>query len=264
MARRGFHPVARRLTSPMPRLLFSLLMLSAATSVRAEPCETVILLHGLGRTRWSFWRVEQALRHDGYSVINLTCPSRTHSIEDLARDYLAPLIAAQGAAPRLHFVTHSMGGIVLRCYLRDHPLPNLGRVVMLAPPNAGSELADRLKPTRLYRTVNGPAGQQLGTAGLPRELGPWPAGAGELGIIAGDRSLNPLFSSWLPGPSDGKVTVASTRLEGMTDFITVRSSHTWLAWRSDVIRQIRAFLHSGRFNRPATDPVRQFRAAPPA
>lgn len=234
-------------------------MLSAAPSLRAGPAETVILLHGLGRTRWSLWRVEQTLRRDGYNVINLTYPSRTQAIEDLARDWLAPLVAAQGAAPRLHFVTHSMGGIVLRCYLRDHPVPNLGRVVMLAPPNAGSELADRLKPTWLYRTVNGPAGQQLGTAGLPRALGPWPAGPGELGIIAGDRSLNVLFSSWLPGPNDGKVTVASARFEGMADFITVPFSHTWLAWRSDVISQIQVFLRTGRFHRAA--PVRSSGAA---
>ncbi len=209
--------------------------------------ETVILLHGLGRTRWSFWRVEQVLRHDGYQVVNLTYPSREHAVEDLVQDYLAPLIAAQGGAPRLHFVTHSMGGILLRCYLRDHRVPNLGRVVMLAPPNAGSEVTDHLKSTWPYRTVNGPAGQQLGTAGLPGKLGPWPAGAGELGIIAGDRSFNPLFSSWLPGPSDGKVTVASTRLGGMKDFVVLHHTHTWLAWRSEVIARIRGFLQSGAF-----------------
>ncbi len=229
-------------------------MPSTPASVRPAPREKVILLHGLGRTRWSFWRVEQALRHDGYAVVNHPYPSRAHPIEVLARDYLAPLMAAQGTAARLHLVTHSMGGIVLRCYLRDHPVPNLGRVVMLAPPNAGSELADRLKPTWLYRTVNGPAGQQLGTQDLPRALGPWPACRGELGIIAGDRSLNPLFSSWLPGPCDGKVTVARTRLAGMADFIVVPVSHTWLAWRPAVISQIRAFLRSGRFTRENPPP----------
>jgi pimeloyl-ACP methyl ester carboxylesterase len=227
---------------------------STPASVRPAPREKVILLHGLGRTRWSFWRVEQALRHDGYEVVNHTYPSRAHPIEVLARDHLAPLMAAQGIASRLHLVTHSMGGIVLRCYLRDHPVPNLGRVVMLAPPNAGSELADRLKPTWLYRTINGPAGQQLGTEDLPRALGPWPAYRGELGIIAGDRSLNPLFSSWLPGPGDGKVTVARTRLAGMADFTVVPVSHTWLAWRRAVISQIRAFLRSGRFIRENPPP----------
>ncbi len=227
-----------------------LLMVSITAIGSAEPPETVILLHGLGRTSWSFWRVEQTLRRDGYHVINLTYPSREQSVERLAQEFLAPLIAAQRSAPRLHFVTHSLGGILLRCYLRDHAVPNLGRVVMLAPPNAGSELADRLQPTWLYRTVNGPAGQQLGTAGLPSTLGAWPAGSGELGIIAGEVSLNPFFSAVLPGPNDGKVTVASARLAGMKDFLVVPYSHTWLAWRAPVIESIRAFLHSGHF-RPA-------------
>ncbi len=230
-------------------------MLTATIALPAAPGETVILLHGLGRTRWSFWRMERALRQDGYQVINVTYPSREKSVEELARDFLAPLVAAQAGAPRLHFVTHSMGGILLRCYLRDHPVPNLGRVVMLAPPNAGSELADRLKPTWLYRTVNGPAGQQLGTDGLPRALGPWPAGAGELGIIAGDVSLNPFFSAALPGPNDGKVTVARARLEGMRDFLVVPRSHTWLAWRGPVIAQVRTFLRTGRFAPPAPGPT---------
>lgn len=239
---------------PLPRLLsLSLLMLATVTTVHATPRETVILLHGLGRTRWSLWRVEQALRHDGYTVVNVTYPSRSHSVEELARAFLAPLVAAQAPAVRLNFVTHSLGGIMLRCYLRDHVLPNLGRVVMLAPPNTGSEVADRLQPTWLYRTVNGPAGQELGTAGLPAALGSWPAGAGELGIIAGDRSLNPLFSSWQSGPNDGKVMVAHARLDGMTDFLTVHSSHTWLAWRGAVITQIKTFLRAGNFA-PASHP----------
>lgn len=227
-----------------------------ATNVRAEPGETVILLHGLGRSPWSFWRLQQVLRRDGYQVVNVAYPSRQQTIEDLSRDYLAPVIAAQSSVSRLHFVTHSLGGIMLRCYLREHPVPGLGRVVMLAPPNAGSELADRLKPNWLYRAINGPAGQQLGTDGLPRALGPWPAGAGELGIIAGDRSLNPLFSSWLPGPNDGKVMVIRARLEGMTDFITVPYSHTWLSWRGPVIALIQTFLRTGRFiPAPARGPV---------
>jgi triacylglycerol lipase len=236
-------------------------MLTATTAMPAAPGETVILLHGLGRTRWSFWRMERALRRDGYQVINVTYPSRKQSVEDLARDCLAPLVAAQAAAPRLHFVTHSMGGILLRYYLRDHPIPNLGRVVMLAPPNAGSELADVLKPTWLYRTVNGPAGQQLGTAGLPRALGPWPAGAGELGIIAGDVSLNPLFSAALPGPNDGKVTVASARLEGMRAFLVMPYSHTWLAWRAPVIAQVGTFLREGRFALSGPGPGREVPSA---
>jgi hypothetical protein len=213
----------------------------------AGPPETVILLHGLGRTPASMGRIERALRQDGYHVVNAGYPSRHKSIEELTRDHLAPLIAAHRDAPRLHFVTHSLGGILLRLHLRDHAVPNLGRVVMLAPPNAGSELADHLKSNGLYRTATGPAGQQLGPGSLPVLAGPWPVHAGELGIIAGDRSLNPWFSSHLPGPDDGKVTVVSARLEGMADFVTVHSSHTWLAWRGRVIDEIRRFLRTGRF-----------------
>ena len=236
----------------MPRLLIFIFLMSGLAPLRAESGETVILLHGLGRTHWSFWRVEQALRRDGYRVVNATYPSRKKSIEDIAQDYLAPLVAAESQATSLHFVTHSMGGIVLRCYLRDHVVPNMGRVVMLAPPNAGSELADRLKPTMIYRMVNGPAGQQLGVDGLPQTLGAWPATGGELGIIAGDVSLNPLFSATLPGPNDGKVTVASAQLAGMKALLRVPYSHTWLAWRAAVIAQIEAFLRTGRFTQPAS------------
>lgn len=253
MARGGLGQGAPGVTPPaVPRLLLLLLLMSPALATeRAGPDETVILLHGLGRTSWSFWHLEQELRADGYTVINRTYPSRAHAVEELALDFLAPLVAQQSAAKKLHFVTHSMGGIVLRCYLRDHAVPNLGRVVMLAPPNAGSELADRLIPTWVYRQVNGPAGQQLGTAGLPPALGAWPEGAGQLGVIAGNVSLNPLFSAALPGPNDGKVTVASAHLAGMQDFLEVPYSHTWLAWRRAVIDQIVVFLRTGRFRRGA-------------
>src|SRR5436190_751136 len=99
---------------------------------------------------------------------------------------------------------------------------------MLAPPNRGSELAERLRSNCLYRLATGPAGQQLGTrdSSLPRQLGPVDFG---LGIIAGDRSLNPLFSSWIPGPDDGKVSVRSTTLPD-AELLVVHHSHTWIAW----------------------------------
>ncbi len=220
---------------------------SAAAPVSANP-DTVVLLHGLGRSTWSMKRIEWSLQEAGYTVVNLDYPSREFSIETLAESHLRPKLDALVLKPggRVHFVTHSMGGIVLRCYLRDHPLPSLGRIVMLGPPNSGSEIADHLKSTWYYRTINGPAGQQLGTDGLPGKLGPAP---GETGIIAGDVSLNPFFSSWMPGPSDGKVSVARARLDGMADFLTVPYSHTWLMWREPVIDQVLEFLRTGRFKR---------------
>jgi len=235
-----------------------------ATALPADPPpgpvagETVVLLHGLGLRSWAMARLARALRADGYRVLNLSYPSRTLPLEQLASDWLPAQLRAAGFAPtsRVNFVTHSMGGIVVRLYRRGHPADHLGRVVMLAPPNHGSEVVDHLDglaPFRWFTGVNG-ARLSTGAASVLRPLGPWPAGAGELGIIAGDRSFNPLFSAWIDGPDDGKVGVARARLAGMSDFIVLHHSHTWLQWSRDTGDQVRAFLRDGKFSRP-TPPV---------
>lgn len=230
---------------------------SAASPVRATAADTVILLHGLGRSPLSMSRLAMALRAAGYEVRNIGYPSQRADLATLADSTLGPVFAdassSSAIGSRVHIVTHSMGGILVRQYLRDHGVPPaLGRVVMLAPPNQGSALVDRLRDWKLYRFVNGPAGVQLGAApdSAPNTLGPAPAGA-EVGVIAGDRSLNPLFSAWLAGPDDGKVSVASTHLAGETAHVTVPHSHTWLMWRRPVLDEVRAFLRDGRFSTPA-------------
>lgn len=210
--------------------------------------DTVVLLHGLGRSPRSMARLAGDLRAAGYEVRNIGYPSQSDDIVSLAEAALGPVFA-NATTERIHVVTHSMGGILLRQYLHAHGVPSsLGRVVMLAPPNKGSPLVDRLAGWPFYRWVNGPAGLQLGaTAGsVPNTLGPIPAGV-ELGVIAGDRSLNPLFSAWLDGPDDGKVSVASTHLEGESGHLTVPCSHTWIMWRKPVMTAVRAFLRDGRF-----------------
>ena len=218
----------------------------------AEPGDLVVLLHGLGLRGWAMSRIAGALRREGYRVVNLTYASRRVPLEELGGTWLPEQLRTHGAdeARRVHFVTHSMGGIVVRVWLDRRPAPaNLGRVVMLAPPNAGSAVVDRLQafpPFHWIMTVNG---ARLGTGpeSVPRSLGPWPEAAGELGIIAGDRTLNPLFHAWLDGPNDGKVSVASARLGGARDFIVLHHSHTWLQWRRDTVRQVAVFLRTGRF-----------------
>jgi triacylglycerol lipase len=229
-------------------LTFCLLM----ATVHARAAETVVLLHGLGRSSWAMSYLASGLEREGYVVVNVSYPSRTLPIEAIAAEWLPKILRESGAdrATRVHFVTHSMGGIVLRQWLSHQPAPpNLGRVVMIAPPNAGSEVTERLAKFPPFRWFTGVNGRRLGTRAtdLPKMLGPWPAGAPALGIIAGDRTLNPLFSAWLPGPDDGKVTVASTRLAGMTDAVTVHHSHTWLMWRKDTAEQVLSFLREGRF-----------------
>ena len=212
--------------------------------------DVVVLLHGMGRSTLSMKRIEWGLVNRGYRVVNVSYPSTRFAVEQLVEKHLLPSLreVEKSSTGRVHFVTHSLGGILLRQYLATNALTNLGRIVMLGPPNRGSEVTDTLRQWSCYRLLVGPAGQQLGTGGrgLPRALGP---ARFEVGVIAGDRSFNPFFSHLLPGPDDGKVSVASTRLDGMADFLVVHHSHTWLPWRKAVIQQVVVFLETGRFAR---------------
>lgn len=191
------------------------------------------------------------LRRHGYAVVNRSYPWRSQTIARIASEWL-PAQLAGCAGSRLHFVTHSMGGIVVRQWLASCGAPaNLGRIVMLAPPNGGSELPDRFKTFAPYRWVLGPNSVALGCAphNLPRALGQWPAHRHALGIIAGNRSANPFLGQLVPKPHDGKVSVAATHLAGERDHITLPFSHPWLGWRRPTLRQIVAFLREGRFDR---------------
>lgn len=210
----------------------------------------VVLLHGISRSALSMRPLERALRTACYTTLNLTYSSRRRSLAELVDD-LVPRVrhfAADLDGP-LHFVTHSMGGLVARAYLSRHRPEHLGRVVMLAPPNAGSELANLLGRNPLYRLWFGPAGAQLVTkrdAALVSLLGTIDY---DLGVIAGTRSLYPLSSLVLPRPNDGRVSVAATRVDGMTDHLTLRVSHPLIVRDRKAIRQTLAFLGTGRFER---------------
>ena len=158
------------------------------------------------------------------------------------------LTSCCGTSPRIHFVTHSLGGIIVRYYLKNHRIPELGRVVMLSPPNGGSEVVDKFRDNFIFKWLNGPAGQQLGTGkdSLPKKLG---GVAFELGVIDGDRSINLFLSIIIPGPDDGKVSVSNAKVEGMKDFIIVHSSHPFIMKNRHAIKQTITFLRQGEFTR---------------
>ncbi|MEE8397627.1 MAG: alpha/beta hydrolase [Desulfobacterales bacterium] len=230
-------------------ILFSILF-CVFSSVTTHAKECVILLHGLARTAGSMTQLTIDLAAEGFVVENIDYPSR-----DMAIEKLAPLAIEEGidrcrnqGARRISFVTHSLGGILVRYYLKHNDIAELNRVVMLGPPNQGSEVVDTLKDVPGFKFINGPAGTQLGTkvSDIPKFLGTVDF---ELGIIAGKRSINLILSALLPNPDDGKVSVENTKVEGMTDFMTVPAAHPFLMKNERVISQVIHFLKFGKFDR---------------
>ena len=212
--------------------------------------EPVVLLHGLALNATSMKKIATGLKKAGYRTCRVNYPSRDYPIDTLAVRLLPKIRRCfpkdvADSVP-LHFVTHSMGGLLVRRLETLENAPRIGRVVMIAPPNQGSEVADSLAGTRFLELWGGPAGGQLGTgdAAVPRRLG---TPEFEFGVIAATRSLEPWFSAMIPGRDDGKVAVKNTKLEGMRDFVEIPSTHTLVLWTDEAVKQVVRFLKTGRF-----------------
>lgn len=221
----------------------------------------VIVLHGLFRTYKSMNRIARYLHQQGgYHVINVPYDSRNRNIEELAAPYLKGVIEQHCVDEKrtIHFVTFSMGGILARYYIQHCRPEKLGKVVMLAPPNYGSEVADFLRDNRLtrwlYRKIWGKAGQQLGTReqDLPKQLES--AHHYELGIISGCMGwISPLcYHYLLDKPNDGTVSEQSTKLEGYNDHLSLLASHSFIMYSPIAAYQTLNFLKQGSFIKDIT------------
>jgi len=221
---------------------------SGASVPGDRPTETVVLLHGLGRSATSLRSLARRLADEGFAVVNYDYASTRRDVASHAAELASRLPELLPAGTqRIHFVTHSLGGIVVRRLLADHAIDRLGRVVMLAPPNRGSELADALREVGILGTLLGPASVELGTrpTDAPKSLGPVRF---ECGVIAGDSSFNVLGPFLFDGPNDGKVSVESAKVDGMADFLVVHHGHTFLMDADDVQAQVVHFLRHGGFD----------------
>lgn len=208
--------------------------------------EHVIVLHGALRTHRHMAKLARALEAEGYRVHNIDYPSRRMGIAQLADTVHHQLAPALEGAAAVHGVGYSLGGLVLRAYLARYRPQALGNVVLLAVPNHGSQVADRLKHTGAFRWLYGVAGQELGTD--QTQIAPLFAPVDyPLGVLAGTVSLDPLCNLWLPRPHDGKVSVASTRLDGMKEHKLIAATHTFFPTHPGVIDHTVHFIRHGRF-----------------
>lgn len=215
--------------------------------------DTVVLIHGLAANSGTMSHIENTLTAEGYDVVNLDYPSMTQSLDQLAKQLRNDIAEQTKDANKVHFVTHSMGGILLRMIQKETPMENLGRVVMISPPNQGSDAVNVLADVPGALWAMGPSGRQLAAGENERlkSLGPVDY---EVGVIAGDLGIDPWMSSMIPGPDDGVVSVESTKVEGMTDHIIIHEAHPLLVFNAEAMDQTIAFLKDGKFRRPVAEP----------
>ncbi|MEL7185385.1 MAG: alpha/beta fold hydrolase [Pseudomonadota bacterium] len=229
------------------RTTIAVLLLLGSTPLAANEC--VILLHGLARSASSMEEMQEALEEEGYFTANVDYPSRDYAVEHLAPMAVETGLAdcrEQGDVHTIHFVTHSLGGILVRQYLSEFDITELGRVVMLGPPNQGSAAVDELKDVPGFDWINGPAGRQLGKGEWHAVLALGPANF-ELGVIAGTRTIDPFVSAVLENPDDGRVSLEDTKIDGMDDFAIVKHSHAYMMKKRKPIELTKRFLRSGKF-----------------
>lgn len=223
-------------------LVLNLLLVDSA--IAKDEC--VVLLHGLARVSNSMGELDKKLSKAGFAAVNINYPSRKFPIDELSTSAINRGLDACEEAEIIHFVTHSLGGILVRYYLEYNSIDNLGRVVMLGPPNHGSEIVNGMLKVPGFKLFGGPTGNALGTGAghIPESLG---AVEFDLGVIAGTTNINPLSLLFIEGPNDSIVSVESTKVEGMKAHLVLPVTHTFMMRNNQVIDNVIHYLKTGSF-----------------
>jgi pimeloyl-ACP methyl ester carboxylesterase len=217
-----------------------------AEGVHPSDRETVVLLHGLGRSEAAMWPLAARIEAAGFDTVRIGYDSLGDPPERIVAAVSQQIDACCKASPQpVHFVGHSLGGLIIRAYLAENELRTPGRVVLIATPNAGTPLVDAYRDSWWMRFA-GPTARSLGTGpeSFPNSL---PPPDHPVGVIAGIR--NAALFDLIPGDDDGLVPLESTRVDGMVDFIVVESNHYLMRYSPEVARQTIAFLKTGGFLR---------------
>ncbi|MGH8583334.1 MAG: esterase/lipase family protein [Gammaproteobacteria bacterium] len=213
----------------------------------SESSDTVVLVHGLYMNGWDMALLRARLKHAGFATWQFSYPSLHASPVENARA-LAAFVAGIDAGV-VHFIAHSLGGLVLHHLFRQAPDERPGRAVTLGAPHCGSHAAMHIADSRWATKLLGHSADQ----GLLGDLPPWPA-VRELGVIAGSRSLGlGKFLGPLETPNDGTVAVSETEVSGAADRIVLHVAHIEMLFSSEVAHQTVCFLRNGRFARLADD-----------
>jgi len=234
------------------KLLKALITITAFTVI--TPCknidhskELVILIHGIMYSPLIMWKIEKSLTNAGYNTLNFDYASTRWPMDTVTEKLHQEITDKYSKYEKIHFVTHSLGGLVIRAYLDQFGSELEGHLVMIAPPNQGSITAERFEDFALFKWLLGEPGQHLGKD-RDDYFKMYPPPRIHFGIIAGglcnDKGFNPL----IPGDDDGTVGVEETRIYGYADFIIIPGLHTTLLWQGEVIRQIITFIEEGKFD----------------
>lgn len=207
---------------------------------RPGPGDRVVLLHGLWRSVWAMEVLARHLNAVGLETLSIPYPSFRKPLPELVEEVAGALPPSQKTT---HFVTHSMGGIVLRCLAAKRPDLVTGGVVMLAPPNHGSEIIDWLADSPLGKYSLGPGGMSLSTDKVCEDVPNFPVGQ-RVDVIMGRRCLVPFFRFLLEGENDGIVTVEGGRLPGVRKFAVVDADHTFMMANREVLERVVSWLQS--------------------